>query len=67
MNAGIGASRAFHAHRPAFDPFHNFFEDGLDSREPGLHLPAVKISAVVGDDDANAARQNLTLAVSRAW
>jgi hypothetical protein len=27
----------------------------------------MKIGAVVGDDDADATRQNLTRAVSRAW
>src|SRR5271157_6394548 len=57
VHAGVGAARPGHVHRGAFDCGENFFERALNGREPGLHLPAVKRRAVVGQMEADAAHQ----------
>ena len=54
MHAGVGAARTSHVHRLAFDSGDDLFECALDCREPGLHLPAVEIGAVIGHRDPDA-------------
>ena len=55
MYTGIGASAAGNVHRLAFHVGDDFFQQALYGGQTGLHLPAVKRAAVVGELDANAA------------
>ena len=41
-------------HGLAFHRADDFLENTLNSRKPGLHLPAMKLRAVVSERDANA-------------
>ncbi len=52
---GIGASAAGHVHRLALHAGDDFFQQALDGRQAGLHLPAVKRGAIVGELNADAA------------
>src|ERR1035437_926850 len=54
MDTGIGASAAGHVHRLALYGGNDFFQQSLYGGQTGLHLPAVKRAAVVGDMDTNA-------------
>ncbi len=55
MHAGIGASAAGHVHRLAFHAGDDFLQQALNGGKAGLHLPAVKRAAIVGEVNANAA------------
>ncbi len=51
VHARVGAARSGHLHRPALDLRNHFFERALNGRQPRLHLPAVIIGAVVGNQN----------------
>jgi hypothetical protein len=56
VNSSVGAAGTVNDDRLAFDGADGFFERALDGAQIGLHLPSVKIGAVISDDHANAAR-----------
>ena len=55
MHPGIGTAAAGHVYRLALHGGEDFFQQALYGGQSGLHLPAVKRAAVVGELDANAA------------
>ena len=63
---GIGAARAGNLDRAAFHVRQDFFQRSLNGRQTGLHLPAVKSAAIVGEADQNAAHRGFRPAANRA-
>src|ERR1035438_529693 len=55
VHPGIGTPAAGHVHRVALHGGEDFLQQTLYGGQTGLHLPAVKRAAVVGELDANAA------------
>jgi hypothetical protein len=49
VDAGVGAARAMHDNSFLGDFASGGVNFTLDSREPGLELPAVEVGAIVGD------------------
>jgi hypothetical protein len=55
VDPGVRPARAGDVDRGALDAGGDFFEGSLDGWQAGLDLPAVKVGAVVGHGDADAA------------
>ena len=57
MHSGIGAARSGNMNGAALDAGHDLLERPLNGAQTGLHLPAMKVGAVIGKRDADAPRQ----------
>ncbi len=63
VDAGVGAAGAADRHGLAGHRAHRLFQAALHGAQPGLLLPAVKVGAVVLDEEAEVSRRRRWIAI----